>query len=973
MSVESDLDIAVIGVSCQFGGAGNIEQYWQAIVEQRSLIRTLDAAAMRARGAEGQVGQAGMVHRMAAVPDMAAFDHQRFGITRADAEIADPQLRMLFTHSALALASAGVNPARYDGRIGVFGSVSTSAEWAQHVRASLGGTHALHEMSLVDRDFYITRLAYGLGLTGPAILLNTACSSSLVALHAAIQSLLAGDCDIALAGACSLRPFWGGYLAQDGGIFSPTGACAPFSADADGTVPGEGAAFLVLKPLSAAREAGERIFCVVKGSAVNNDGRDKPGYAAPAAQGQGAVIQAALAAAGIEPAALAYVECHGTGTKLGDPVEVSALDRALRQWGKREPVHIGSVKATIGHTDVAAGIAGLIKAALILRHRSIPPQVGIGELNPLCRFPDTLFKLAQETATLDARQSWCAGISSFGVGGTNAHAVIAAGDTDFPLSVAQEQPGAAARFDKLILQHNPGTAASQPDADPHIMAAVLDILRENALATGIGPQSRLQDLGIDSISVVMITEELQARFGSAPSTARFVELATVADLVEAVRLDGTPTPVEAIPDTSPLTFGQQRFFYPQPANPLTEGYAALLRLAPGVTVQRVKAAVATTILHHQALRSRFLRDGEGRWFVRYEDYPADGYFSVVARERSADFDAKAYCRDVLGALDFTRAPLFSAHLIRFTDGPQQLILFTHHVIYDGYSINIIFQDLLAQFQPGAPGLPAATPVSLYAAAQRSWYGELDREAQRAYWSRPEWQACRPLPVDAAAGVGGRTGDEIEHRHVLDAAASAALVEGLKRHKVGMLDLIVHAVSSFYLAESGGEWLQMSCAFGGRSDVIGAQGHDFSRTVGLLALNGLLLIRQPHGGSALEQVMDIKRQLAGIPERGLAYFIDPSGLPAYDRQIGVNFLGYDSFTTAGPASHEIGLVREFQFMPPDLERWYRLDFDFGFENGCFFVGCRYSCRQYRADTIAGYVGGIAGKLLFQGMMDGELLE
>jgi hypothetical protein len=431
-----------------------------------------------------------------------------------------------------------------------------------------------------------------------------------------------------------------------------------------------------------------------------------------------------------------------------------------------------------------------------------------------------------------------------------------------------------------------------------------------------------------------------------------------------------------VPEASPLTFGQNRFFYPHLAKPVTESYAAVFRLGAGVGAQQAKAALAATILHHQALRSRFLQDEEGRWFVRYEDYPADGYFNVVAGERCADFDVEAYCRMVLGGLEFTRAPLFFGHLVRFADGPPLFILFTHHVIYDGYSVNIVFQDLLACVESGAASLPAATPASLYAEAQRDWYRDLDQQAQCAYWSRPEWRMCRPLPVDADAGVGGYTGDEAEHRHELDAEASAALVEGLKRHKLGMLDLIVYAVSNFYQAEAGGEWLQMSCAFGGRSDVIGARGHDFSRTVGLLALNGLLLIRQPRGADGVRKAMDVKRQLAEIPGRGLAYFIDTTDpspaargrrdqMPVYDRQIGVNFLGYQSFDTAPEQSGGIGLVREFSLLPPDLERWYRLDFDFGFVNGRFFIGCRYARSQYRAGTIARYVDRIANDLLAVG--------
>ena len=991
MDGDHNLDIAVIGVSCEFGSAADIRQYWEAIAGAHTLIRTMDSAELRARGAPPE-GQHGMMCRMAALGDIAAFDHRRFGVPARDAEIADPQLRLMFKHSSLALASAGCDPALHEGRIGLFGSASTSSEWANQVRASQKEQAlTLHEMSYVDRDFYMTRLAYGLGLTGPAVLVNTACSSSLVVVHAAIQSLLAGDCDIALAGACSLRPFWGGYPVQEGGIFSPTGSCMPFSADADGTVPGEGAAFLVLKPLDAALEAGDRIFCIVKGSAVNNDGDDKPGYAAPSAAGQAAVVGAALAASGIAPSQLAYVECHGTGTRLGDPVEIAALDRALRRWGKSDPLHIGSAKAAIGHTDVVVGIAGLIKAALILRHRTIPPQRMAGGLNPLCKFPETLFRLAGQPLALQAGVPHCIGISSFGVGGTNAHAVISAGSADFSLDLPEPATAALPRFDRILLQRHlqqdePASAAPPqarpggvPD-EPELLAGIIDIMRQHAGSGEIQPGTRLRDLGIDSIAVLMITEDLQARFGRTPTPAQFVELKTVSDLALAMRAPagsaaaaGGPQP-EDIPGESPLAFGQRRFFYPHVANPLTESYAAVFRLGEGVAPHAVKGAVARTILHHQALRSRFVQDVEGQWRVHYGDYPADGYFSVVQRENCAKFDAEAYCRDALGAIEFTRAPLFFAHMVRFADGPPLLILFSHHVIYDGYSLNIVFQDLLTHFKAGSSGPPPATPVSLYVAAQRDWYRRLDQQAQHAYWSKPEWRACRQLPVDMAdRGVGGLTADEAEHRRTFDAATSAALVKGLKQRKIAMLDAIIYAVSSFYLGEAGGEWMQLCCPFGGRSETIGTEGQDYSRTVGLLALNGLLLIRQPDGASELEKVMDIKRQLADIPGKGTAYFIEACNpapgsrekralMPVYDRQVGVNFFGYEGFDTAAVEAGQPEFLREFQVMPPGLARWYRLDLDFGFANGCFSVGCRYASTQYHAATIARHVDHIAGCLL-----------
>ncbi|CAL1693068.1 Phthiocerol/phenolphthiocerol synthesis polyketide synthase type I PpsE (plasmid) [Brevundimonas subvibrioides] len=321
MASAADLDIAVIGVSCEFGGASGLDEYWRMIANQRSFIRQLDVDEMEDRGALQQFGAEDVVFRISPLKDIAIFDNRKYGISNRDANIVDPQLRLLLKHASLALRNSGYDPALYWGQIGVFGSASISMEWAWEVRDSLGAgkTMAISEVPYVERDFYMTRLAYHLGLRGPAILLNSACSSSHVAIHTAIQSLLAGDCDIALAGAGSVRPFWAGYHHQEGGFFSPTGVCAPFSDAADGTVPGEGAAFVVLKRLEAAREDGDKIFCVIKSTAINNDGNQKPGYAGPSERGQAEVVEAALAGANISQDQLVYIETHGTGTRLETP------------------------------------------------------------------------------------------------------------------------------------------------------------------------------------------------------------------------------------------------------------------------------------------------------------------------------------------------------------------------------------------------------------------------------------------------------------------------------------------------------------------------------------------------------------------------------------------------------------------------------------------------------------------------------
>ncbi|MGN6423148.1 MAG: beta-ketoacyl synthase N-terminal-like domain-containing protein [Asticcacaulis sp.] len=994
MSTASDLDIAVIGVSCEFGGAYGLDEYWDMMNDQHSFIRRLDVDEMEDRGALQQFGADDVVLRISPLKDIAIFDSRKFGISNRDANIVDPQLRLMLKHASQALRSSGYDPALYWGQIGVFGSASISMEWAWEVRDSLGPgrTMAISEVPYVERDFYITRLAYHLGLRGPAVLVNSACSSSHVAIHMAIQSLLAGDCDIALAGASSVRPFWAGYHLQEGGFFSPTGVCAPFSDTADGTVPGEGAAFVVLKRLETAREDGDKIFCVIKATAINNDGNQKPGYAGPSERGQAEVVEAALTAADIASDKFVYVETHGTGTKLGDPIEISALNKALKRWGKSDSLHIGSVKANIGHTDVVAGLAGLVKAALILIHRQVPPEIPIASLNELCRFDETPFERATVPVDLPSDPNLCAGISSFGIGGTNGHIVIEAGDSDFPL--ASSIPEAGTRFDGILRKRNtrrtdkiatvddkaePLATSVNHEAETEI---ILSILKEHAPKANISLNARLQDLGIDSIGVVMITEELDTQFGRTLSAARFAELSTVADLIEAMRPDAAgedgPRPernppviteifLEEIPDESNLTLGQNRFFYPQVTNPESEMCASILELVGTVSIARVKSAVANTILRHQALRSRYLQDEQRRWHVHYDDYPADGYFRKYELGSYEDFDSTAYCNAAFSKVDFSKPPLFFAHLLKFDDGKCLIILFTHKVMLDGNSFRLLANDFVAFYQSDNPALPSATPISIYSQYQNAWFEAFDPEQDRLYWSRPEWSACGSLPVDREAGVGGKSGEETEARKYLSAEETSNLLSRLKAHKISLMDLILYSVTAFATAEANSEWTQMSCTFGGRSDVLGVTGRDFSGTVGLLALNGLLLLQTPSNEGIIERVEAIKRQLAEIPLKGLSYFIGSAApvkrgvhrinvdnKPLFNREITVNFHGYEGYNTPQVDAAQVIPLGTHIHVPPEYDRWSRLELNFGFEDGRFYISCKYSSGQYDEQTISRFV-------------------
>src|SRR6185312_11042445 len=302
------------------------------------------------------------------------FDADFFGFTPRQAEVLDPQQRIFFECAWEALENAGIDPARFPGSVGVFGGagISTYLLYNLATNPRLLEEVGLYQVCIAnDKDALTQQLAYKLDLRGPALTVQTACSTSLVAVQLACLNLLNFQCDLALAGGVSVKvPHRAGYAYQEGGISSPDGHCRPFDAAAQGTVPGSGCGVVALKRLEDA--AGDEIIAIIRGAAVNNDGSAKVGFTAPSVEGQARVIAQALAAADIAADTLGFVEAHGTGTPLGDPIEVAALTRVFRaQTARRGFCALGSVKSNLGHLDAAAGVAGLIKAALAVRHGKI--------------------------------------------------------------------------------------------------------------------------------------------------------------------------------------------------------------------------------------------------------------------------------------------------------------------------------------------------------------------------------------------------------------------------------------------------------------------------------------------------------------------------------------------------------------------------------------------------------------------------
>ncbi len=423
-------DIAVIGMSARVPGAKNIDEFWTNLCQGRESITRFSDQEIIAEGiAPELLKKPEYVKAWGVLEDADKFDAQFFGFNPREAEILDPQQRVFLEEAWKAMEDAGCDSERFSGSIGTFASVGMNTYIKNLTEDNEIGNVANNYQIMInnDKDFLATRVAYKLNLEGPGMTVQTACSSSMVAVHLACKSLLNKECDMALAGGVSIRlPQKTGYLYQEGMILSPDGHCRAFDEKAKGTVGGNGAGVVVLKRLEDALSQGDNICAVIKATAVNNDGSLKVGYTAPRIEGEAGVIAKAQELAGVSPDTITYIEAHGTGTPLGDPIEIEALEKVFNEkTDKKKYCAVGSVKTNIGHLDAASGVIGLIKTVLSIKNGKIPPSINFDKPNPKCNFENGHFyvnaKLSEwKTDGIPRR----AGVSSFGIGGTNAHAVL---------------------------------------------------------------------------------------------------------------------------------------------------------------------------------------------------------------------------------------------------------------------------------------------------------------------------------------------------------------------------------------------------------------------------------------------------------------------------------------------------------------------------------------------------------------------
>jgi acyl transferase domain-containing protein len=425
---EQDVDgIAIVGMAGRWPGAGDIGRLWQALSQGEEGITSFSEQELIAAGVPEETARDPRYVRAAGVVDgIDLFDAELFGYTPGEAAVTDPQQRLFLECAWEALEDAGCDPDRFPGRIAVYGGASQSTYRLVNLAGRSRTVSGFQAAIATNSDFLATRVSYKLNLRGPSVTVQTACSTSLAAVHMACQSLLVMQADLALAGGVSIGPQKSGYWYQEEGILSPDGHCRPFDAKAEGTVPGNGVGVVVLRRLVDAVAAGDRVYAVIVGSAMNNDGSGKVGFTAPSVDGQAEVVAEALALAGVRASGVGYVEAHGTGTVLGDPIEVRALRRVFEGDGAvAGGCGLGSVKSNVGHLDAAAGVAGLVKAVLSVQHGVIPPSLHFESPNPVCELEGSPFFVPRELTSWPVGEGpRRAGVSSFGIGGTNVHVVV---------------------------------------------------------------------------------------------------------------------------------------------------------------------------------------------------------------------------------------------------------------------------------------------------------------------------------------------------------------------------------------------------------------------------------------------------------------------------------------------------------------------------------------------------------------------
>lgn len=564
-----DTDIAIIGIGGKYPKTPSAKGLWNNLLTNEDLITQGQITTRREQ----------FVNQYYAVDRIGYFDEKRFKFTPLEAELTDPQHRILLTCVHEALVDAGYLDEPPNLKFAVFATTSISSYL---LNVLLGSNHYDREKVnypiLIgnDKDFLATKIAYKLNFTGPALTIQCACSSSLVALHHGCMSLRNQECDLSVVGGVSISvPQEQGYFYQEGGILSSDGICRPFDASANGTIKGNGCSVVILKRLSDAIRDEDNIYAVVKGTAINNDGAKKVGFTAPSIEGQSSCIQHALLAAGLSPEQIDTVETHGTGTKLGDLIELAALHQVFGKVEKKIP--LGSLKANLGHLDVAAGLTSVIKLIYVLRHGTVPLLKHFQTLNPDLKPYSKPFEFPKQPIKMPLRH---ASVSSFGIGGTNAHAILAKYESNKPPKPRQNTIRPLKETEFWV--HSKNIQTSKPKNLSVVLSAVIETWIDTIGNTSIDSNSVYADIGGDSLTAVEILDRLSKRFSTELALNLFkpdITPQVLAEKIENLRAHRTSNSLFVQAKKSSL--GDRSIFLIHPAGGTTFCYYSLIRALKG--------------------------------------------------------------------------------------------------------------------------------------------------------------------------------------------------------------------------------------------------------------------------------------------------------------------------------------------------------------------------------------------------------
>lgn len=965
--------IAVVGVGCRFpGGISGQVSYWEHLQAGWNAVRdvpadrwrTDDRATAHHSASSGSGDTPSGARRGGFLDDIAGFDADFFRISPQEAAAMDPQQRVLLEVACETLYGAGYPPETLAGsRTGFFAGVY----YNDYLRLSTTSMADVGPYTTTGNAHSITasRLAYLFDLRGPAMAVDTACSSSLVAVHLACQALRLRECDAALAGGVSLilTPETQVALSR-WGMLSPTGDCRAFDADADGIVRGEGAGAVLLKRLTDAIADGDQIIAVLRGSSVLQDGRSQ-GLTAPSTLAQRDVISEALSRSGVAAAQVSYVETHGTGTVLGDPIELDALSMVYGSGPGR--CALGSVKTNMGHLEAAAGIAGLIKAVLAVHHGSIPPNLHFRRWNPaIDPEPSRFFVPTEVTAWPDGPGPRTAAVSSFGFGGTNAHVIV----EQAPAGI---RPPRASGGDPVDRWHHerhwgrprpavPGDRQRAHGGDD-VTASVLSICAQSLGRQDVPADANFYDLGGDSLMAMRVVS-LAKRQGI-HLKAEDLRRSTIGGI--ASRLAAESGPVAPTPETGPpasdapqapraipLTPIQHEYLERQNPTPDAWDVQILVEFDGPLNVSTLTAAAEILVARHDALRLRVERTGTGwRQSVAPPGRPpavveeldlrdsSDEAALELIRSRAAEFQS---------ARSLARGPILSLlYGDRGTGAPALVLVALHHLAVDTHSLWILLTDLFTACRQvmAAESIELPEPTTSYA----DWAAHLKRAAatpavreQRPFWLAQIDRANVELPRDHDLGpdvLAAVTASEA----VLDEHTTAWLLDQGTDTVPILATALVSALSGW--APSGD--LLVDFRSHGRRPL--APDIDVDWSVGWFT--NTYPVALPLGSP--DALRDVRERLRQVPDHGTGHGLlrylapDEIRLPAHRPQVGFNYLGIlDTGATGGPVRYAPRQVRAY----PDQQAAiaWPLDLKAMVVSGRLMLSLIHSRNRYRRETV-----------------------